>query len=283
MFARSLILALSLAAPAAAYTKKDREDAIKWITEEKGFPHLAAFDNMTPKMLKTVMTNYLNLVSPDALEFLTPLDLEVIWTATSAANNCEICLSFHAGALLGAEKPADEVATMAAGGVPKDPKMARLVMAAKYVLAHKGILLEREKLHLSSMGFSAEELVEVTFAVGQMAGLNLLYVAPRPRSFFAIDASLTQVRPPHQRGRRDRDLPQGRGPVQGHGLRGRAQEGRALIISSFLYHLPQVNITIIRSSPAGYSGSRSASSAATASPWTKSTSAVWMVIPKQET
>ena len=119
MFARSLILALSLAAPAVAYTKKDREDAIKWITEEKGFPHLAAFDKMTPKMLKTVMTNYLNLVSPDALEFLTPLDLEVIWTATSAANNCEICLSFHAGALLGAEKPAEEVATMAAGGVPQ--------------------------------------------------------------------------------------------------------------------------------------------------------------------
>ena len=270
MFSRALILALSLATPAAAYTKKDREDAIKWITEEKGFPHLAAFDKMTPKMLKTVMTNYLNLVSPDALEFLTPLDLEVIWTATSAANNCEICLSFHAGALLGAEKPADEVATMAAGGVPKDPKMARLVMAAKYVLAHKGILLEREKLHLSSMGFSAEELVEVTFAVGQMAGLNLLYVAPRPRSFFAIDAPLTQVRPPHQRGRRHRDLPQGRGPLQGHGLRGRAQEGRALIIPTFLCHLPQVlNITIIRSSPAGYSGSRSASSAATASPWTK--------------
>ena len=46
MFARSLILAFSLAAPAAAYTKKDREDAIKWITEEKGFPHLAAFDKM---------------------------------------------------------------------------------------------------------------------------------------------------------------------------------------------------------------------------------------------
>ena len=270
MFARYLLLALSFAAPAAAYTKKDREDAIKWITEEKGFPHLAAFDKMTPKMLKTVMTNYLNLVSPDALEFLTPLDLEVIWTATSAANNCEICLSFHAGALLGAEKPADEVATMAAGGVPKDPKMARLVMAAKYVLAHKGILLEREKLHLSSMGFSAEELVEVTFAVGQMAGLNLLYVAPRPRSLpCPRDASLTQVRPPHQRRRRDRDVPQGRGPLQGHGLRGRAQEGRALIISHFYVFLPPVlNITIIHSSPAGYSGSRSASSAATASPWT---------------
>merc|ERR1719487_2426612 len=65
-------------------------------------------------MLKTVMTNYLNLVSPDALEFLTPLDLEVIWTAT-----------------------------IAAGGVPNDPKMARLVIAAKYALAHKGVLLER--------------------------------------------------------------------------------------------------------------------------------------------
>ena len=37
------------------------------------------------------------------------------------------------------------------------------------------------------MGFSAEELVEVTFAVGQMAGLNLLYVAPRPREALAID------------------------------------------------------------------------------------------------
>ena len=43
--------------------------------------------------------------------------------------------------------------------------MARLVIAAKYVLAHKGILLEREKLHLSSMGFSAEELVEVLHGV----------------------------------------------------------------------------------------------------------------------
>ena len=46
MVSKSLTLALSLAAPAAAYTKKDREDAIKWITEEKGFPHLAAFDKM---------------------------------------------------------------------------------------------------------------------------------------------------------------------------------------------------------------------------------------------
>ena len=185
--------------------------------------------------------------------------------------------------------------------------MARLVIAAKYVLAHKGILLEREKLHLSSMGFSAEELVEVTFAVGQMAGLNLLYVAPRPRSFFAIDASLTQVRPPHQRRRRDRDLPQGRGPLQGHGLRGRAQEGRALsttipfsVCCCYHRHLPppsskhdhntaRATVTRgvnwggvtrcpsskqskvhnpIRSYPAGYYGSRSASSAATASPWT---------------
>ena len=209
MFARSLILALSLAG-ATAYTKKDREDAIKWITEEKGFPHLAAFDKMTPKMLKTVMTNYLNLVSPDALEFLTPLDLEVIWTATSAANNCEICLSFHAGALLGAEKPADEVATMAAGGVPKDPKMARLVMAAKYVLAHKGILLEREKLHLSSMGFSAEELVEVTFAVGQMAGLNLLYVAPRPGSFSPSTRRFTRAGTSTSSARASRSRPSSR-------------------------------------------------------------------------
>ena len=127
MFARSLILALSLAAPAAAYTKKDREDAIKWITEEKGFPHLAAFDKMTPKMLKTVMTNYLNLVSPDALEFLTPLDLEVIWTATSAANNCEICLSFHAGAASDRARMRERANMVMVGACVRDCVHARAV------------------------------------------------------------------------------------------------------------------------------------------------------------
>ena len=48
-------------------------------------------------------------------------------------------------------------------GRAREPERLRpQVMAAKYALAHKGILLEREKLHLASMGFSAEELVEVT-------------------------------------------------------------------------------------------------------------------------
>ena len=134
MFARSLIVALSFAAPAAAYTKKDREDAIKWITEEKGFPHLAAFDKMTPKMLKTVMTNYLNLVSPDALEFLTPLDLEVIWTATSAANNCEMCLSFHAMGM-GQTLSPEDCKLIVDGGLPSQNERARTIaIAAKYDL-----------------------------------------------------------------------------------------------------------------------------------------------------
>lgn len=51
-------------------------------------------------------------------------------------------------------------------GRAREPERLRpQVMAAKYALAHKGILLEREKLHLASMGFSAEELVEVTHSV----------------------------------------------------------------------------------------------------------------------
>ena len=70
-------------------------------------------------MVKTILTAYGTVTNGDAFEYLSARDLEIIYTAVSAQNNCEICLSFHAGALLGAEKPADEVATMAAGGVPQ--------------------------------------------------------------------------------------------------------------------------------------------------------------------
>merc|ERR1719224_228242 len=115
-------------------------------------------------------------IKPVTLEHITPLDLEVIWTAVSSANNCEICLSFHAMTLMGAEKDAKEVEAIVAGGVPEDEKMAGLVVAAKYAMAHKGIFLEREKKHLAMLGIEGDKLIEITFAVGQMSALNMLYI-----------------------------------------------------------------------------------------------------------
>ena len=175
-FFAPLLAALCATAPVAtAYTAEEQAAAIKTVTD-KGFPPLAAFSMMTPKLLTVVMENYLNLIKPDTLEHITPLDLEVIWTAVSSANNCEICLSFHAMTLMGAEKDAKEVEAIVAGGVPEDEKMAGLVVAAKYAMAHKGIFLEREKKHLAMLGIEGDKLIEITFAVGQMSALNMLYI-----------------------------------------------------------------------------------------------------------
>ena len=60
---------------------------------------------------------------------------------------------------------------MAAGGVPKDPKMARLVPSLR--AGAQRCIVGARGVHLFH-GLLAEELVEVTFAVGQMAGLDLL-------------------------------------------------------------------------------------------------------------
>ena len=76
----------------------------------------------------------------------------------------------------GAEKDAKEVEAIVAGGVPEDEKMAGLVVAAKYAMAHKGIFLEREKKHLAMLGIEGDKLIEITFAVGQMSALNMLYI-----------------------------------------------------------------------------------------------------------
>ena len=147
--------------------------------------------------------------------------------------------------------------------------MARLVIAAKYALAHKGVLLEREKLHLSSMGFSAEELVEVTFAVGQMAGLNLLYVAPRP-SFAASRRRFTHTGTSTSSAKASRSRRSSRARARSRTRSTRTSSRRPSFdhFPLFCATSPKFLTTIIRSSPAGYSGSRSASSAATASPWT---------------
>merc|ERR1711959_245848 len=104
-------------------------------------------------------------------------DLEGIYAATSAANNCEMCLSFHAMVLQKDDAVAD-IDEIVAGGLPKDANTRALVLATKYALAHKGIILPREKKHLASFGFNSEEkMLEIIFASGIMSTMNACYIS----------------------------------------------------------------------------------------------------------
>ena len=158
LFLRSVLAAAALFAstPAHGYTQADSDAAAKWITEDLKFPMLNAFTRMTPKLVRVVMENYMNIVKPDTFEYLSASDVETIFTAVSAANNCELCLSFHAMALGGTGMDAADVDAISAGGLPADESAKKLVVAAKYALAHKGIILPREKLHLAELGFDEE-------------------------------------------------------------------------------------------------------------------------------
>lgn len=170
------IAVAALAATASAYTDADRDAAYKFV-EDAGFPLLEGFKHMTPKMLRTVLEAYGRVTSPDSFEYLDATDLEILYTAVSAANNCEMCLSFHALALK--EKLSEgDLKLMLAGGVPQDDERAyALAVAAKYALAHKGILLDREKKHLATLGFDSEEkILEVVYAAGFMAANNAAYI-----------------------------------------------------------------------------------------------------------
>ena len=50
--------------------------------------------------------------------------------------------------------------------------------AAKYAIAHKGILLPRERKHLAKLGFTEpKELTEIIFCAGHIYANNLLMVS----------------------------------------------------------------------------------------------------------
>merc|ERR1711998_650965 len=70
----------------------------------------------------------------------------------------------------------EDVAAIVAGGLPTNNHLKGLVIAAKYALAHKGILLQREKQHLASLGFGDEKMAEVIFSAGTMTAHNFLNV-----------------------------------------------------------------------------------------------------------
>ena len=169
------IAALCAASTVSAYTQADVEAAHKFV-EDAGFPVLGAFKKMTPKMLRTVLEAYGRVTNADAFEYLTALDLEILYTATSASNNCELCLSFHAAALKD-QLPAADIEALLHGGLPSDKRARALAIAAKYALAHKGAMLPREKVHLAAHGFDSEEkILEVIYAVGFMSANNMAYI-----------------------------------------------------------------------------------------------------------
>lgn len=167
----------AVASQTSAYTEQDRTEVNEWLSG-MGFPILNAFNQMTPKMLKTLMSVYPVVKSEGAYEHFTALDVEVIFTAVSAINNCELCLSFHAMGLKGMNVSIDNVEAIVHGGIPADKKLAGLVTASKYAMSHNGILLEREKIHLAeAYGIEGSEvLAELNMIVGMMRGFNQIYV-----------------------------------------------------------------------------------------------------------
>jgi len=175
MMFKSLVVALG-AARATAYTAEEREEVLVEIVDKAGFPRLEAWNKMTPKMFKTMMTAYGTTMADGAFEYFTAPETEVVYTAVSAVNNCELCLSFHAMTLGKHGRDSADIKEIVAGGLPKDPEMRKLVTASKYALAHKGIFLDREKKHLATMGFAGEKLVELNFMVGIMSAFNMNYI-----------------------------------------------------------------------------------------------------------
>ena len=70
------------------------------------------------------------------------------------------------------------------GGIPETEFLANghgrlksIAFAAKYCIAHKGILLPRERKHLLKMGFDGPELAEITFCCGHIHANNMLMVS----------------------------------------------------------------------------------------------------------
>ena len=137
-------VAAVLTASAAAYTAQEREEVLVEIVDKAGFPRLEAWNKMPPKMFKTMMTAYGATMAEGAMEFFDAKQIEVIYAAVSAINNCELCLSFHAMTMGQHGEPAEDIKEIVAGGLPQDPELRGLVIASKYALAHKGIYLERE-------------------------------------------------------------------------------------------------------------------------------------------
>ena len=123
-----------------------------------------------------LFTDKEKLVNEYPMTYITNPEKEIIYAVVSAANNCEMCLSFHAMGMAQTLSPED-CKLIVDGGLPTQNERARTIaIAAKYAVCHKGILLEREAAHLESMGVSKEMYGEVLFLAGQITANNMFFV-----------------------------------------------------------------------------------------------------------
>ena len=97
---------------------------------------------MNPDLIKLFIQKEV-LVNSYPMRFVSDAEKQVIYVVVSSANNCEMCLSFHSAALLkqGVVSKSD-LDLLVAGGLPTNSKYKKLAIAAKYAMAHKGVLLE---------------------------------------------------------------------------------------------------------------------------------------------
>ena len=164
-----------------APTEEQKADALKYATETGGFPPLAAWSmpQFTPAMVK-LFTDKEKLVNSYPMTYITDAEKEIIYAVVSAANNCEMCLSFHAmgsGPAMGGPLSQEDVKLIVDGGLPTQNERARTIaIATKYAICHKGLLLEREASHLESMGVTKEMYGEILFFAGQIHANNMLMV-----------------------------------------------------------------------------------------------------------
>ena len=160
-----------------APTEEQKADALKYATETGGFPPLALWSmpQFTPAMVK-LFTDKEKLVNSYPMTYITNPEKEIIYAVVSAANNCEMCLSFHAMGM-GQTLSPEDCKLIVDGGLPTQNERARTIaIAAKYAICHKGLLLERERQHLESMSVSKEMYGEILFLCGQIHANNMLMV-----------------------------------------------------------------------------------------------------------
>ena len=149
-----------------APTEEQKADALKYATETGGFPPLALWSmpQFTPAMVK-LFCDKEKLLDSYPMTYITNPEKQIIYTVVSAANNCEMCLSFHAmgsGPAMGGPLSQEDVKLIVDGGLPTQNERARTIaIATKYAICHKGLLLEREASHLESMGVTKEMYGEI--------------------------------------------------------------------------------------------------------------------------
>ena len=159
------------------YKSEVKDSAIKEWTDA-GFPPLNAVvhDSWTPYLLRNFLKKEMAVIgSPYA--HVTPLQMEAIFCAVSAANSCELCLTFHAMGLEKHGASKEDINAIVHQGQPTSKDILGHVYCAKLALAHKGVFLEREKEYLlKEFGLGSEHVCEIIYLVGQISANNFLMV-----------------------------------------------------------------------------------------------------------